>query len=78
MPGPSDNGGPWGELPLVVDTSAWSRAGRPEIREDWQKAVNADRLRISPAARLEILRTPRSGAHSTNSLRSSPRCGRRP
>jgi predicted nucleic acid-binding protein len=61
-----------------VDTSAWSRAGRPEIREDWQKAVNADRLRISPAARLEILRTPRSGAQfdelaeELSTLRTAP------
>ncbi len=78
MPGPSDSDGPWGKLPLVVDTSAWSRAGRPEIREDWQNAVNADRLRISPAARLEILRTPRSGkqfddlAQELSELRPAP------
>jgi len=78
VPGPSDNDGPWGKVPLVVDTSAWSRAGRPEIRQDWQKAVNADRLRISPAARLEILRTPRSGtqfdelAEELSALRAAP------
>ena len=28
MPGRSDNEGPWGVLPLVVDTSAFARAHR--------------------------------------------------
>lgn len=61
MPGPSDNGGRWGDLPLVVDNSAWSRAARPQIREHWKQALRTDRLRISPIARLEMLFSARSG-----------------
>jgi hypothetical protein len=61
MPGQSDNGGRWGDLPLVVDNSAWSRAARPQIREDWKQALRADRLRVSPIARLEMLFGARSG-----------------
>jgi predicted nucleic acid-binding protein len=61
MPGRSDNEGPWGEKPLVVDTSAFSRAHHPEVREDWTSAAHADRLRISPIARLEILFGARNG-----------------
>jgi predicted nucleic acid-binding protein len=78
VPGPSDNGSPWGELPLVVDTSAWSRSDRPGVREHFQEALTADRLRISPAARLEILRTARGGkqfdelAENLSVLRAAP------
>jgi predicted nucleic acid-binding protein len=53
---------PWGELPLVVDSSAWSRAHHPPVREPWTRALLADRLRLSPAVKLEILLTARSGA----------------
>ena len=45
----------WGTLPLVVDTSAWARAGHPDIRECWEAALRCRRLRLSPVARLEIL-----------------------
>jgi predicted nucleic acid-binding protein len=55
MPGRSDSEGPWGEQPLVVDTSAFARAHHPQVSEDWARASHADRLRISPIARLEIL-----------------------
>ncbi len=61
MPGESEGSGPWGKLPLIVDNSAWSRANRPEVREDWNRALQADRLRISPVARLEILYSARNG-----------------
>jgi predicted nucleic acid-binding protein len=59
VPGRSGSATAWGELPLVVDTSAWSRAHYPEVRERWTDALLADRLRLSPAARLEILLTAR-------------------
>ncbi|HEY5343372.1 MAG TPA: PIN domain-containing protein [Solirubrobacteraceae bacterium] len=78
MPGESDDSGPWGEMPLVVDNSAWSRADRPEIREDWNRALHADRLRISPVARLEILYSARSGTifddltQELSTLRAAP------
>ncbi len=61
MPGQQDNGRRWGDLPLVVDNSAWSRAARPQVREDWKRALRSDRLRISPIARLEMLFSARSG-----------------
>jgi predicted nucleic acid-binding protein len=62
VPGRSGNSGPWGELPLVVDTSAWSRAHHPDVRAVWTEALLADRLRLSPAARFEILLTTRDGS----------------
>jgi predicted nucleic acid-binding protein len=78
MPGRPDNGGPWGDLPLVVDNSAWSRADHPEVREDWKRALRADRLRISPIARLEMLFSARSGevfddlAQQLSAVRAAP------
>lgn len=62
MPGPPSNQDGWGELPLVVDTSAWARAHHQPVRERWRRALLEDRLRISPAVRLEILLTARNGA----------------
>ena len=44
-----------------MDTSAFARAHHPEVREDWTRAAHADRLRISPIARLEILFGARNG-----------------
>ena len=69
---------PWGELPLLVDTSAWSRAHHPSVREPWKRALLDDRLRISPAVRLEILLSARDGysfdtlAESLSALRPAP------
>ena len=62
MPGQSDSPSPWGELALVVDTSAWSRAHDPKIRALWTDALLADRVRLSPATRLEILLTARDAS----------------
>lgn len=61
MPGPSASGVDWGELPLLVDTSAWSRAHHGAVRERWVEVLLAGRLRLSPTARLEILLSARSG-----------------
>lgn len=78
MPGESDKPRPWGDLPLVVDNSAWSRADRPEIRKDWKHALLADRFCISPIARLEILFSARDGegfdelAEQLSMLRTAP------
>jgi predicted nucleic acid-binding protein len=55
MPGGPASRPRWGELPLVVDTSAWARAHHEDVREPWKQAVVGDRLRLSPAVRLEIL-----------------------
>lgn len=46
----------------MVDTSAWSRAQYREIHPLWREALLADRLRLSPVARLEILLTARDGS----------------
>lgn len=62
MPGRPDSPPDWGELPLVIDTSAFARAHRPEVRDHWREALLQDRLRLSPAARLEILFSTRDGA----------------
>jgi len=77
-PGPSDSRTGWGELPLVVDTSAWARAHNPAVRERWIEALDGDRLRVSPIARLEILLSARSGkdfdtlAERLTALRTAP------
>lgn len=68
----------WGTAPLVVDTSAWARAHHDEVRTDWQDALRADRMRLSPAVRLEILLSARDGrgfdalAMMLAALRSAP------
>jgi len=79
VPGQPDSRDPWGgPLPLVVDTSAWSRAHHPQVREPWTRALLADRLRISPAVRLEILFSARDGesldmlAEALSAVRTAP------
>ena len=78
MPGQLGSRPDWGELPLVVDTSAFARAHYEEVRGSWQEALLADRLRLSPAARLEILFTARDGdsfdvlAELLSALRPAP------
>lgn len=61
LPGDSADRG-WGSLPLVVDTSAWARAGHPDVRERWHEGLASRRFRLSPVARLEILMHARDGA----------------
>lgn len=61
MPGQSASDAPWGELPLLVDTSAWARAGHPATRDSWFTVLLGDRLRLSPLVRLEILWSARGG-----------------
>jgi predicted nucleic acid-binding protein len=61
MPGRSGSGG-WGELPLLIDTSAFARARHSDVRGQWQEALLNDRLRLAPPARMEILFTARDGA----------------
>jgi predicted nucleic acid-binding protein len=62
MPGRFGSSGCWGELPLLIDTSAFARARHPEVRIAWQEALRSDRLRLAPPVRLEILFTARDGA----------------
>lgn len=61
MPGRSAKDPTWGNLPLVVDTSAWARAHHPLVREPWKEALLGRRLRISPVVRFEILLSARDG-----------------
>jgi hypothetical protein len=78
LPGQPDSEAPWGELPLVVDTSAFARAHHPDVRARWKEALLSDRLRISPAVRLEILLSARDGdrfdtlAEQLSALRPAP------
>jgi predicted nucleic acid-binding protein len=78
VPGRSASAETWGELPLVLDTSAFARAHHPHVREAWKDALRADRLRLSPVARLEILLSARDGetfdelAEELSALRSAP------
>lgn len=61
VPGRSASDNPWGELPLLVDTSAWGRARHSAVREPWLDALLGDRLRLSPLIRIEILLSARGG-----------------
>lgn len=61
MPGQSGRDPTWGELPLVVDTSAWARAHHPRVREPWKEVLLGRRLRILPIVRFEILLSARNG-----------------
>jgi predicted nucleic acid-binding protein len=78
VPGRSPSADAWGDLPLLIDTSAFARARHPEIREQWGQALTADRLRIAPATRLEILLSARNGrsfdelAEELSAMRSAP------
>ncbi len=55
VPGDTDNEILARGLPLVVDTSAWMRAGHPRAAARWKSAAQAGLLRITPITRLEIL-----------------------
>ena len=78
MPGLSPDLNAWGDLALLIDTSAFARARHPTIREQWRRAISADRLRIAPATQLEILLSARNGkifdelAEELSTLRSAP------
>lgn len=46
-------------IPLVIDTSAWNRQGRPAVRERWKATARAGMLVSCPASTLEILSATR-------------------
>jgi len=62
----------------VVDTSAWARAGQPEVRDRWLAVLLDDRLRLSPLVRTELLLSARGGsefdllAEQLDTLRVAP------
>ncbi len=62
MPGQSASHGSWGDLPLLVDTSAWARAEHPTTRDSWLAALLGNRLRLPSLVRLEILLSTRGGS----------------
>ena len=68
----------WRSGALVVDTSAWSRAHRAEVRDPWIEALLADRVRLSPVVKLEILLSARNGdrfdgaQNTLDALRTAP------
>jgi predicted nucleic acid-binding protein len=45
---------------LVVDTSAYHRAGHPDVVQAWQHAIVTNRVGMAPPAKLEILYSARS------------------
>jgi len=45
---------------LLVDTSAWHRAGTPRVMDAWESAARADRLALTQPVRLEILYSARN------------------
>ena len=61
MPGHSGSEHPWGQLPLLIDTSAWARAGHPSVRDEWLAALYGERVRIAPPTRVEIPQSARGG-----------------
>jgi len=78
VPGRSPDPHAWGDLALLIDTSAFARAQHPKTRERWWQALSNDRLRIAPATQLEILLSARNGkifdelAEELSTLRSAP------
>jgi predicted nucleic acid-binding protein len=50
---------PGSGVPLVIDTSAWMRQGRPAAAAQWDAANEHDLLVSCPVATLEIFRTAR-------------------
>jgi predicted nucleic acid-binding protein len=78
VPGRRSSHPNWGELPLLIDTSAFARAHHPGVRQPWQEALRGDRLRMSPAVRMEILFAARDGkefdalAEQLSALRPAP------
>jgi hypothetical protein len=78
VPGQSAEGGSWGDLPLLVDTSAWARAEHVQVRDRWLTALLGDRLRLFPLVRIEILLSARGGdefdllAERLGTIRSAP------
>jgi predicted nucleic acid-binding protein len=63
---------------LLVDTSAWARAGHQATRDRWRTVLLDDRLRLSPVIRLEILLSARGGkefdllAERLETIRAAP------
>lgn len=78
MPGRSASDDSWGQLPLLVDTSAWARAEHSTTRDHWLAALLGDRLRLSPLIRVEILLSARGGgefdqlAERLDTIRAAP------
>jgi predicted nucleic acid-binding protein len=46
-------------VPLVIDSSAWNRQRRPQVRERWNATNEAELLASCPVAALEILAVAR-------------------
>lgn len=78
MPGRSPSEPDWGELPLLVDTSAWARGGHPAVRDHWLTALLGGNLRLSPPIRMEILLSARGArefdllAERLDTIRAAP------
>lgn len=52
-----------GGVPLVFDTSAWTRQREAEVRDRWLATLEAGLLAVCPVVVLEILRGARDEQH---------------
>lgn len=53
---------PFDGRPYVADTSAWARREHPAIGAQWQAALTAGQLYITPVVKMELLYSTRSAA----------------
>jgi predicted nucleic acid-binding protein len=51
---------PFGQVPLVVDTSAWVRQRAPGVRARWEATLRAGLLASCPVVALELLAAARN------------------
>lgn len=51
---------PFGQVPLVVDTSAWVRQRDPGVRARWEATLRAGLLASCPVVALELLAAARN------------------
>ena len=52
---------PFGGRRFVADTSAWARRDDPRVAAEWQAAIRARQLLITPVVELEMLYSARDG-----------------
>ena len=52
---------PFGGRRFVADTSAWARRDDPRVAAEWQAAISARQLLITPVVELEMLYSAREG-----------------
>jgi predicted nucleic acid-binding protein len=46
---------------FIADSSAWSNAGQPAIRDEWTLALRSEQIATCPIVKLELLYSARDG-----------------